>query len=200
MATRSGAPAAGRILRAAVTEFAAHGFAGARVARIAAEARANKQLVFYYYHSKRELHGAAIHWAVEALSRFLSAVELSAPTPAGRLAQLLEAQFGFLEREPAVGALLGREAALEGSVATLAPAVSRLVAAIAEGQGRGAFSSEVDPHLLAAQALVLTLGYLQLEPVLAASAVPLGRDGVGLSELWKRALVSLVLRGAASPV
>ena len=44
------------IAAAALAEFAEHGFAGARVARIAERARLNKQLVFYYFESKAQLY------------------------------------------------------------------------------------------------------------------------------------------------
>lgn len=44
-----------RIFEAAVAEFARHGIAGARIDRIAAEARANKQLIYAYFGNKAEL-------------------------------------------------------------------------------------------------------------------------------------------------
>ncbi|MFJ8081530.1 TetR family transcriptional regulator [Streptomyces sp. NPDC096205] len=44
-----------RIFDAAVAEFARHGIAGARIDRIAAEAKANKQLIYAYFGNKAEL-------------------------------------------------------------------------------------------------------------------------------------------------
>ncbi|MEU5532958.1 TetR family transcriptional regulator [Streptomyces sp. NPDC020362] len=44
-----------RIFEAAVAEFARHGIAGARIDRIASEAKANKQLIYAYYGNKAEL-------------------------------------------------------------------------------------------------------------------------------------------------
>jgi TetR/AcrR family transcriptional regulator len=49
-----------RILRAAVREFSAHGLSGARTDAIAASARANKALLYYYFKSKTGLYTAAI--------------------------------------------------------------------------------------------------------------------------------------------
>ncbi|MFE3445028.1 TetR/AcrR family transcriptional regulator [Nocardia sp. NPDC059180] len=46
------------ILDAAVAEFAAHGYAGARTAAIAAEAGVNQQLIWYYFDSKEGLYQA----------------------------------------------------------------------------------------------------------------------------------------------
>jgi AcrR family transcriptional regulator len=45
-----------RILEAATAEFAAKGFAGARVSEIAARAGVNQQLIAYYFDSKEGLH------------------------------------------------------------------------------------------------------------------------------------------------
>jgi AcrR family transcriptional regulator len=44
-----------RILATALQEFAAYGFAGARINRIALKSRTNKQLIYYYFKSKRRL-------------------------------------------------------------------------------------------------------------------------------------------------
>ncbi|WP_344918754.1 TetR/AcrR family transcriptional regulator [Streptosporangium oxazolinicum] len=47
-----------RILEAGTAEFAAHGIAGARVARIAAAAGCNKQLIYAYFTNKEGLYDA----------------------------------------------------------------------------------------------------------------------------------------------
>jgi TetR/AcrR family transcriptional regulator len=44
-----------RILAAALAEFSAHGFAGARVARIARRARINKRMLYHYFGNKDDL-------------------------------------------------------------------------------------------------------------------------------------------------
>ncbi|WP_043182281.1 TetR family transcriptional regulator [Streptomyces sp. NRRL F-5123] len=54
-----------RIFAAASAEFAEHGLAGARVNRIAAAARANKQAIYLYYGSKEELFAAVLHAKLE---------------------------------------------------------------------------------------------------------------------------------------
>ena len=52
-----------RILEAALTEFSAKGFAGARVSEIADRAGVNKQLISYYFGGKAGLHEAiATSW------------------------------------------------------------------------------------------------------------------------------------------
>jgi AcrR family transcriptional regulator len=64
----------GRILSAALKEFAAEGFAGARVARIAQRARVNKRMLYHYFGNKDELFreilgrklGERMAWATAA--------------------------------------------------------------------------------------------------------------------------------------
>jgi AcrR family transcriptional regulator len=60
VAARSSAATKERLLQAATDEFATHGIAGARVDRIAAAARANKQLIYAYFGSKDGLFDAAL--------------------------------------------------------------------------------------------------------------------------------------------
>ncbi len=45
-----------RLLTAAAAEFAAHGFAGANVDRIARAARVNKAMIYYHFRSKADLY------------------------------------------------------------------------------------------------------------------------------------------------
>jgi AcrR family transcriptional regulator len=56
-----------RLLEAATEEFAAHGIAGARVDRIAAAAKANKQLIYAYFGSKEQLFDAVLDRNCEPL-------------------------------------------------------------------------------------------------------------------------------------
>ncbi|MFD9904688.1 TetR family transcriptional regulator [Streptomyces sp. NPDC059063] len=55
MAVRDPEATKARIFDAAVAEFARFGIAGARVDRIASEAKANKQLIYAYFGNKAEL-------------------------------------------------------------------------------------------------------------------------------------------------
>ena len=188
-----------RIIAAARHEFASSGFAGARVDRIARRAGVNKQLVFYYYHSKRGLFQAVLSRGARELEQALATVALAAGSEAGpleRLGAALEALFEFLARHPDLVTLLTQ--AGRSDARPFAPAISRLVVLLAEGQGLGQVRDDVDPHLTAAQALVLMIAYLGLESLIAASAPSLGSDEPALSRRWKDAAVRLVLEGVAA--
>jgi TetR/AcrR family transcriptional regulator len=56
------------ILRAAIREFSAHGLAGARTDAIAASAKVNKALLYYYFKSKTALYSAAIEEVSSAVA------------------------------------------------------------------------------------------------------------------------------------
>lgn len=64
MSPRDAEATKARILHAAVAEFAEHGFAGARIDRIAAGAKANKSMIYSYFGSKDKLFDAVIDVAV----------------------------------------------------------------------------------------------------------------------------------------
>ena len=188
-----------RIVAAARDEFARRGFAGARVEQIARRAGVNKQLLFYYYHSKRGLFQAVLAESAAELETALTSLSLPAGGPLERLRLTLQAQFEFLARHPQMVALLGQGSRPGGGGgAAFAPAINRLVVLLAEGQSLGQVRDDLDPHLAAAQALILMVGYLSLEAVVAASARPLGADEPALRERWREAAVELVVGGVSA--
>jgi len=181
-----------RIIAVAREEYARRGFAGARVEYIARRAGVNKQLLFYYYGSKRGLFQAVLAQAASELEGVLATLVLPSGRPLERLRRALDLLFDFLARHPDLGTLLTQ------SGEAFAPAIKRLVVLLAEGQGLGQVRDDLDPHLGAAQALVLMIGYLGMESAIAASARPLGADEPALRERWKAAAVDLVVAGVAA--
>ncbi len=179
-----------RIGAAAREEFAKRGYAGARVEQIARRAGVNKQLLFYYYHSKRGLFQTVLTQAAGELENALTGLALPVGGPLERLRLTLQAQFEFLAHNPQIVALLGQGTR---SNAAFAPAIKRLVVLLAEGQGLGQVRDDLDPHLAAAQALILMVGYLSMEGVIAASARTL--DEPALRERLREAAVDLVVNG-----
>jgi TetR/AcrR family transcriptional regulator len=81
MATRAKTPRLGSrrqpelsraiILQAAIREFAQRGIAGARTDAIAEAAQVNKALLYYYYHDKETLYGAALDHAFGQMGEHL---------------------------------------------------------------------------------------------------------------------------------
>lgn len=181
-----------RIVASARREFARWGFDGARVDRIAAAAGANKQLLYYYYRSKRGLFQAVLQHAATELEGALETSGARDGAPLERLRAALLAQFDYLARHPDLAALLTH--AVRGDRPVFAPALRRLVVLLAEGQGRGQVRGDLDPHVAAAQALVLMVGYLRLEPLIAAAAPTLASDA-SLRATWMGSAIDLFVAG-----
>jgi AcrR family transcriptional regulator len=95
-----GARARGRILAAARAEFAASGFGGGRVERVAAGAGINKERIYAYFGDKRGLFVATVAAAVEEVGRTVGDVGDDLSEFAGRL-------FDFMAAHPATLRLLG---------------------------------------------------------------------------------------------
>src|ERR1041384_154495 len=155
-----------RIVAAAREEFARRGFDGARVDQIARRAGVNKQLLFYYFHSKRGLFSAGLSRGAVELEASLADLPVSGERPLDRIRGAVGAQFVFLAAHPDLVTLLTQAGRSEAR--PFAPAIKRLVVLLAEGQGRGQVRDDLDPHLAAAHALVLMVAYLQLEELTAA--------------------------------
>lgn len=71
-----------RILAAALREFAAHGFTGARVDAIARRAGSNKRMLYHYFGDKAGLFQAALH---EKIARRASLADAYPDDPAERI-------------------------------------------------------------------------------------------------------------------
>jgi len=104
-----------RILAAAAAEFAARGYAGARVDRIARRARVNKAMLYYHFGSKRALYRALLLGAfTEAVSRLTAVITSDAPADQ-RLDRLIEAMHQLMIERPYFPSVMLRELA-EGGV------------------------------------------------------------------------------------
>jgi TetR/AcrR family transcriptional regulator len=152
------------IIRAARAEFASQGFAGARVDRIARAAGLNKQLIYYYFGSKRGLHTAATDTA--PLEEAAAAADPTTANEGTRriVDRLLRASASHPE---IVSLLVDRGAGAPGAGAGrawIARAQQDAAAVLSRGQGLGHFRDDLDPQAAARAAVVLCLGYLALAP------------------------------------
>ena len=122
-----------KLLEAALTEFAAHGIAGARVDRIAAEAGCNKAMIYAYFGSKEGLFDEVLKIQ---LTRVVEAVPITPddlPGYAGRL-------FDTYRRQPELLRLAGYhrlENGFEAISKAETDAHTEKVAAVAKAQRDG---------------------------------------------------------------
>ncbi|WP_406503134.1 TetR/AcrR family transcriptional regulator [Streptomyces sp. NBC_00212] len=74
-----------RILAAAAAEFAQHGVAGARVDRIATQAKANKRAIYEYFGDKNKLFAAVLEHLMADLAQAIPPGDEDLPAYAERL-------------------------------------------------------------------------------------------------------------------
>jgi TetR/AcrR family transcriptional regulator len=166
-----------RIESAAVEEFADHGFHGARIHRIAGRAGVNKQLLYYYFGSKRQLYEHAIRLAADGILPEARRGQRPVGTPSERIRQLLRLAADHLSAHPSLvrTILLGALEAQHGG--EHAPRVARhlvrgVAAEVSRGQGLGHFRDDADPEDCGRQAAVLLLGWVALSHALTGDTEP----------------------------
>lgn len=98
-----------RILHAARAEFAAAGFAQAKLADIAARASITRPSLLYHFETKEELYRAAVQQCFGNLAQALMHT-ISQPAPfADRLRATMDRYLEFIEGEPEVARIVLRE-------------------------------------------------------------------------------------------
>ena len=86
----------GRILRAALRQFADRGYEGAAVQAIVNAARVTKPTLYYYFGSKAGLYQALIDWAHDERYRLMCEAAEHGGTLAEQLTEILAALFEFI--------------------------------------------------------------------------------------------------------
>lgn len=142
----------GRLVEAALDEFAARGFAGARVDRIAAAAGLNKAMIYYHFGNKAGLYRTTIQGLLGALAERLESATAGDATPGDKLDAFIETFVRLGLSQPRIGPLLLREIA-EGATHLDRSVVGHMVRLIGvmnrivdEGRRAGAFR-DVNPLL-----------------------------------------------------
>jgi TetR/AcrR family transcriptional regulator len=148
MARRRAAPtdSRARILAAAAAEFAARGFAGANVDRIARAAHVNKALIYYYFLSKAALYQNILREMFDAVAAKVRDVAASDRTPEDKLAAFVEAIARTAAARPHFPPIWLREIAEGGrhlddrTLRHLQAIPAALGAILAEGRAAGRFA------------------------------------------------------------
>ncbi len=179
------------IAAAALAEFAEHGFAGARVARIAERAHLNKQLVFYYFESKAQLYQTLMEESRQEFQKeYRASIAQSHRHATEQIRSLVSAMLSGLARRPHLLRLLmldGRQdgrprVTAEEFLADLEGSFARL---ISDGQGLGYFRDDIQPNVTAGHAVRLLVGHAAFQPVRSAD------DATSAEEISRLLLRSL---------
>jgi TetR/AcrR family transcriptional regulator len=182
-----------RILAAAERHFAAQGMAGARTDEIAADAHANKAMLYYYFGNKRRLHRAVLENLFRQLSKVVYAPPAPDAPPRDRLRAWVNGYFDFLVTHPNYPRLVQREAMdATPKIEWIArdyfqPFFKHLTGLIADGISAGEFR-EVDPRQTAFTMLGATAFYFASAPVMRSIV---GHDLLAANALEARRLALL---------
>jgi AcrR family transcriptional regulator len=140
------------ILSSATREFARHGLGGARVDRIAAGARTNKRMLYYYYGSKEALFVAVLDDTYARIRRAEKALSLLDVDPVESVRRLVAFTWNYYLAHPEFLTLLNSEN-LHGArhvrkspnVREMnSPVIETLAEVLARGVRSGAFRPGVD--------------------------------------------------------
>lgn len=133
-----------RIMAAATEEFAAHGYAGARVANIAARAGVNQQLISYYFGGKQGLY--------DALNQRWLAEEATFANPGRPIEEIIAGYFDATATQPAGARLLLWQALGDvpgGSVAAQeADIAGNVIEDLRRRQREGELTSDYDAEFI----------------------------------------------------
>jgi TetR/AcrR family transcriptional regulator len=164
-----------RLFSAAKLEFAAHGFAGASVDRIAAAARLNKAMIYYHFGSKAALYRDILRDMFAAVGARVTAVAASAAAPAEKIRLFVDAFAAEADARPHFPPIWFREIAEGGkhldtaTITDMAGVLKALVAIIGEGARAGRFKP-INPLLVHAGIIAPVLLFFASAPLRARIA------------------------------
>ena len=170
-----------RILEAAKKEFAAHGLAGARVDRIAAQADANKRMLYYHVGNKEDLYLAVLEAAYEQIRVEERSLDLEHLDPPDAIERLIGFTWNYFLRNPEFLALLNtenleraRHLKRSDKVKSMhSPFVEMIRTVVLRGVESGDFKVAMDPVQLYISIAALSFFYLSNSATLG---VIFGRD------------------------
>jgi AcrR family transcriptional regulator len=142
-----------RILEAATGEFARYGLGGARVDRIAARAKANKRMLYYYFGDKEGLFLAALEDRYAHIRNAERSLKLEHLDPREAVRRLVDFTWNYFIEHPEFMTLLNSENLHKGRHVRRSRRVpemhSHLVALLRDvlrrGERLGLFRKGVDP-------------------------------------------------------
>ena len=142
------------ILEVAISEFAAQGFAGARVDEIAARTRTTKRMIYYYFGSKEQLYIAVLERAYGEIRSLERELDVDHLEPTDAIRRLAEITFDHHEAHPEFIRLVSIEnihnaehMAKSERLTNLSTSVIDLIERILErGRADGSFVRDIDPE------------------------------------------------------
>jgi AcrR family transcriptional regulator len=167
---KSGQNSRQAVLQAAAAEFAARGFAGAGVDRIARRAGVNKAMIYYHFKDKAHLYRDIVCDMFTAIRARTGAVASSDAAPAAKLDAFIEAIVAEARARPHFPPMMMREAAeggrhLDQEVFRLILGIFGNMRAILEAGAVARAFRRVDPVLMYFTLVGPIVMYLSIAPI-----------------------------------
>lgn len=167
----------GQILEAALTEFAAHGYDGAKIQKIAQRAACNPRLIYHYFGSKDELYLAALRHIYAEIRAKESDLNLEALPPRDAIVRLVEFTVDFFDENGPFVSITRSENLLGGQFVRQIPEITdisnplidKIAAVLERGAAEGVFRDGVDPLQLYVSIVALSAHHINAAHTLSAT-------------------------------
>lgn len=198
-----------QILDAALKEFAAHGYDGSTIHKIARRAACNPRLIYHYFGSKDDLYLAALRQVYSEIRAEESKLQLDTLPPREAIVRLAGFTFDFFDRNGPFVAITRSENLLSGQFVrqipelkdNANPLIDKIAAVLQRGVKEGVFRAGIDPLQLYVSIVALSAHHINAAHTLSAT---FGTDFMASD--WRNArrdhviaLVSMALLQLESP-
>ena len=193
------------LLAAAIAEFAAHGFAGARMQVIADRTTSNKALIYGYFGSKQGLYMAVLESLYASIRAEEQALALDGFPPVEALRRLVRFTFEYYTANPHFVAIISNENLMSArflkqsasASAVNRPIIDTLAGLLKRGRDAGVFRSGLDP--IDVYLSISALGYMYVSNRHTLSIV-FGRDLMKPTQVRRRlaSITDTILRSVAA--
>ena len=166
-----------QILEAALTEFAAHGYDGSKIHKIAQRAACNPRLIYHYFGSKDDLYLAALRQIYAEIRAKESDLHLGTLPPCEAIVRLAEFTFDFFDQNGPFVAITRSENLLGGQFVrqipeitdNANPLIAKIAAVLQRGVVEGVFRAGVDPLQLYVSIVALSAHHINAGYTLSAT-------------------------------
>ncbi len=141
------------LMKAALKEFAQHGFSGGRIDRIAKAAKCNIRMLYHYFGDKKGLYVAVLEAAYADLRQKEAALKIDVDQPLEGMLELMRFTYLYFQNNPMFEGLLRAENMMQGKFVLRSKPVPEgafslkktIADLIASGQAKGLFRDNLDP-------------------------------------------------------
>ncbi|RKE65916.1 TetR family transcriptional regulator [Pseudorhodoplanes sinuspersici] len=172
---RDAAATSDRILEAAISEFAEHGYAGARIDAIAQRADANMRMLYHYFGSKNDLYLCVLEKVFERIRLKEQKLNLKSLAPLPAMMKLFDFTYEHFASNPLFIRILINENLLGGRHLSRSVRVSSLSSpllvamkeALRRGEAEGVFRRGIDPLQLYVSMVAMSYFHISNGPTLS---------------------------------